>query len=255
MRTAYRNYSRQRKDRMSTECLAETYSLATPDQIARGRAWYDTYRAACDEIAAEHETPLDAVVATACITSADAQLAANVGWTRRAVASGGAEAAGRYPNTMQARYAPILDGSVPPEDGLGNGPKVRAFYRAILGDPDAVVLDRWALRAAGHHRDTATPKQYQRIADEYRAAAAAVGERPRDFQAIVWIVTRESAVRADGRPQAPMQPPPQQAPYPPQQGYPPQQQQQQYPPQQGYPPQGGAPPPQQPPPPRRLKRS
>jgi hypothetical protein len=187
---------------MTTDRLAETYSLATTDQIERGRRWYDTYRAECDAIAAEHEAPLDAVVATACITSADAQLAANVGWTRRAVASRGAEPAGRYPNTMQARYAPILDGSVPPEDGLGNGPKVRAFYRAILGDPDAVVLDRWALRAAGHPRDTATPKQYARIADEYRAAAAAVGEDPRDFQAIVWIVTRESAVRSDGRPQA-----------------------------------------------------
>jgi hypothetical protein len=78
------------------------------------------------------------------------------------------------------------------------GLKVTSFYRAIMGDPDAVVLDRWALRAVGHDRDTCTPLQYARYSAMYSEAAHAVGESPRDFQAIVWTVMREAMTRLDG---------------------------------------------------------
>ena len=170
--------------------LVADYRRATDEQRHRGRAWYPLMLATTRRIARETATTVARATATAAITSPDAQLATNVRWTREACATRGAARVGRYPTAMQARYAPILRGDVTPLAAL-TGDKVRAFYRAILGDTDAVVLDRHALRVAGHHRDTATPVQYRRIAALYRAAAAEVGETPRDFQAILWIVQRE----------------------------------------------------------------
>lgn len=177
---------------MSGSLLIETYNRATPAQRVRGRAWYATMRRQCAGIARSTGVPLNRVIATAAITSPDATLASNVKWTREACRTGGEARVGRYPNAMHARYAPIIAGAVKPLDGVG-GDKVTAFYRAIVGDREAVVLDRWALRAVGHTRDTATPKQYREYAALYADIARSVGEHPRDFQAIVWIVLRDEA--------------------------------------------------------------
>lgn len=182
---------------MSTELL-DTYARATDEQRERGRAWYARMRQACEGIAKDTGVPLARVAATAAITSPDAQLSTNLAWTRKACETRGDAAVGRYPNAMAARYRPILAGAVPPADGVG-GPKVTAFYRAIMGDADAIVLDRWALRAVGHPRDTATPRQYERLAAVYADIAAQVGEHPRDFQAIVWIVLRDEHTDTNGR--------------------------------------------------------
>lgn len=174
----------------TTARLLALYHEASDEQRANGAAWYSRMRRGCGRIARTTGTPLRRVVATAAITSPDAQLSTNLAWTRTACETRGAALVGRYPNAMAAKYRPILQGSSRPVDTVG-GDKVTNFYRAILGDDDAVVLDRHALRAAGHGRDTATPLQYARIANEYRTAAALVGESPRDFQAIVWVVLRE----------------------------------------------------------------
>jgi hypothetical protein len=170
--------------------LLTLYAEATDEQRANGREWYRRFATGCARIARETGTPLRRVVATAAITSPDAQLSTNLRWTREACATRGAALVGRYPRVMSAKYRPILSGEAAPGATVG-GDKVTAFYRAILGDTDAVVLDRHALRAAGHHRDRATPVQYRRIAALYREASARVGETPRDFQAVVWIVLRE----------------------------------------------------------------
>lgn len=180
------------------DALLALYADATPEQRQRGRDWYPAYRRHCARIARETGAPIRRAVATAAILSPDAQLRTNLDWARTACQSRGAAAVGRYPNAMRARYAPVLTGDCAPSDAC-TGDKVRNFYRAILGDPDAVVLDRWALRAVGFERKSPTPLQYARIAETFREAAAAVGETPRDFQAIVWIVLRERAERADGR--------------------------------------------------------
>jgi hypothetical protein len=144
-----------------------------------------------------YRTKLDRVVHVAAATSPACTVRTNLAWTREAVRTNGAARVGRYPNAMAPRIRAALDGDLLAVGGL----KVTNFARAILGDTDAVVLDRWALRAAGHGRITCTEKQYARIADEYRTAARSVGETPRDFQAIVWVVSRDSATRSDGRPQ------------------------------------------------------
>ncbi len=170
--------------------LIALYRQATPDQVERGRRWYPATLRRCRRIARETGTPLRRVVATMAITSPDAQLRTNVAWTETACASHGTARVGRYPNTAHKRYGPVLTGDVTPSAAC-SGDKVKNFYAAILGNVDAVVLDRWALRNAGHHRDNATPLQYARIANLYRDAASLVDEEPRAFQAILWIVARE----------------------------------------------------------------
>ena len=78
-----------------------------------------------------------------------------------------------------------------------NGPshKIREFYRAISGNPNAVVIDRWALRAAWgtNHvdvHDLARVGVYAMVADCYREVAELFEMDPRDFQAAVWIHVR-----------------------------------------------------------------
>lgn len=178
------------------ESLLTLYHEATPDQRERGRTWYADFRAECKRTSHATRTKLPRVVHVAAATSPACHVRTNLRWTREACASNGAAKVGRYPNAMRPRVLAALDGDF---DAVG-GLKVRNFARAILGDASAVVLDRWALRAIGHHSDSCTPGQYARFAQAYSEAAHSVGETPRDFQAIVWIVLRERATASNGRP-------------------------------------------------------
>lgn len=72
------------------------------------------------------------------------------------------------------------------------GPKVRAFYRALLGDRDAAVVDVWVARAAGTDPQL-TPARYARVEAALRDAAAQARTAVADFQATVWVVTRGRA--------------------------------------------------------------
>ncbi len=69
--------------------------------------------------------------------------------------------------------------------------KTENFARAILGDPHAVVLDTWMLRTMGVTiKDVKHRYQYDGIARRVCMAAALVGERTSEFQAIVWLKVR-----------------------------------------------------------------
>lgn len=74
------------------------------------------------------------------------------------------------------------------------GDKVRSFWANLVGSRATLTIDVWAQRAATG-RDLAPPKgnRYRRIARAYEAAAAAVGEHPRDLQAICWLAIRPAA--------------------------------------------------------------
>ena len=87
----------------------------------------------------------------------------------------------------------IRDGA-DPWDVMGEGsPKIRAFYQAILGDCDAVVLDSWMLKAMGWPRKGYTPGQYEKLAAILRREAKKEGLYPADYQAIVWCKIRGAA--------------------------------------------------------------
>ncbi len=66
------------------------------------------------------------------------------------------------------------------------GTKVHAFYRALMGDPDAVVVDRRMCRAAGLDTENPTEKQYHLVAEQVRRIAGQLGWAPAETQAAIW---------------------------------------------------------------------
>lgn len=69
------------------------------------------------------------------------------------------------------------------------GPKVTAFWRALAGDPSAVVLDIWMFRTFGLP-DTPTESVYHKTAAAFTSAADSLGVSARDLQATIWLQTR-----------------------------------------------------------------
>ena len=71
-----------------------------------------------------------------------------------------------------------------------SGPKVRNFYRAMMGDENAMTVDRWMLRAVGWPTDTITNGQYDLVANAIRQASLGTGLTPAQYQAAVWVKVR-----------------------------------------------------------------
>lgn len=179
----------------ATVALLARYDGATEEQRTRGRRWYAEARAACREIAQEFGRPLSQVAAVFAITSADASLAANLRWTRECCA--GLRRGGRYPNAQAAKVAGALSSRRPGR--FVSGAKVAPFYRAIMGDDSALVVDRWAAFAAGAAKAAPVGRTRALLEGAYARAAEARGETPSAFQAVVWIACREDAETSDGR--------------------------------------------------------
>lgn len=75
------------------------------------------------------------------------------------------------------------------QTGTFNGPKVNAFSKALQGDPNAVVVDAWVVRALGRG-DIPRGPGYARIASRVRDLAGALGWPPAETQAALWCGTR-----------------------------------------------------------------
>jgi hypothetical protein len=176
--------------------LIALYAQASPAVRRRGRAWYPETNRRLREIAVRTGSTPAQAVAVFSIVSPAIQLVTALEWTEEILR--GERMGGRYPNVQAPKVAAALATRYPVK--VVTGPKVNAFYRALMGDTKALVLDRWAAFAAGLDRGRDIPPAVRRRLEEaYRRAAAAVGETVRAFQAIVWIVTRESTPRSDGR--------------------------------------------------------
>jgi len=71
------------------------------------------------------------------------------------------------------------------------GVKVEAFAAALLGDTDAVVVDRHLIDAAGlggtDRRRSISAAQRRRVADTVRSFAAVLGVTPRDLTTALWL--------------------------------------------------------------------
>lgn len=172
--------------------LREQYKSASADQRKRGRAWYPAARAICRRLSRAYGVSLGKIAAVMAITSPDAQLSTNVEWTEQVLA--GTRKGGRYPTDQAPKIARALKSRRPGDHVIG--PKVSAFYRAIMGHP-AIVLDRWAAHAAGHTREKAPGVvAHREISTAYHALAAETGEEITSLQAIVWLVVRERDARA-----------------------------------------------------------
>lgn len=124
-----------------TRNITSTYRAATGAERAEGKSWYATAR----EVAVSLD-PGNPVKAAAVI----AVLSPRLAWHKNVKAAGEAYA-GLTPRVLGAnanKALRILSGENP--DTVVSGPKVRAFWHAIVnpGDPRAIVVDRHALDVA-----------------------------------------------------------------------------------------------------------
>lgn len=177
--------------------IRATYDAATPLDVLQGRTWYDAARAAAVALDPHNvERAAGILAALSPQQTWQGNLAAAA-----AIYAGEAPTFATGPNIAKARA--IHDGGEP-LDVLG-GPKVRAFYANIVGDPNVVTIDRHAVDAARGRRgayathNTSSVHVHAAFVEAYRRVAAEVGETPANLQAIVWVTWRRQHDTASHR--------------------------------------------------------
>lgn len=164
--------------------------LALLEHYERGEdkdgQWYDDARDFARALAAEHNATLETVAGIIAVLSPQLQWDRNKRLAAQVMREGWPEEGCLVRNAEKARR--IWRGE-DPEDVL-SGPKVTAFYRAILGDESAVVLDGHMLNAVQFHTNKPSKRQYERCAAAMTEAAAYAGLPPARFQAVVWCAVR-----------------------------------------------------------------
>lgn len=162
------------------------------------RLWYDDTRARLTDL---YGPDADTMIGFLAATSPRANLRANV--TKALTAYAEWLAADRVPRPDLFASAFPAHRSNLHRVTLGvplSGPKVRAFHAALMGDPDAVVLDVWMIRLFDLP-DRMTPLQYARATARITRLADRLGDQPRRVQAALWCAYKrhigENTVTAD----------------------------------------------------------
>lgn len=169
--------------------------------------WYRRARQWADALADVYGLPAETVIGVVAALSPLNGWESQLQWTPRILrawaessASDGMVATasvwlpGPGLGTNKRKAARILCGEDPLD--VLSGPKVCAFFRNIMGDENAVCVDRhaWAI-AHGGALVTLTPKRYLETADAFREASVALREAypaladsltPAGVQALTW---------------------------------------------------------------------
>jgi len=171
----------------------------TVEEVAAGVGWYPLASRTARRLAYRYGTTYHRAAGVVAATSPRQTWAGNITLAERTLSEG-------RPQDMPATrrwVASIFAGRRPTQvfPHKATSKKVYWFYRAITGDQNAVVLDRWAFRAAiGLHEATETDiKSLERVgiydltAEAYRKVAPTFGMTPREFQAAIWVHVRGGA--------------------------------------------------------------
>lgn len=176
----------------ASDHILETYFAAAREEIAAGREWYEDANRLAHTLTG-HRPDVTPAMAAGVI----AALSPLTPWERnkelalRAVVDG--HASGTLSNSVRAADR-ILAGEDPLD--VLKSDKVRNFYLCIMGDVDAVCIDRhaWEVfegkRYADKDRPKVTTKRYREAAQAYREAAHVLALQPAELQAITWLVWR-----------------------------------------------------------------
>lgn len=97
---------------------------------------------------------------------------------------------------MSTMYPAIRDAVEGREFG---GRKVNNFAKALMGDPSAVVVDRWMMRAffGKAAKDVPSPAEYDFIEHQVHELAKTHGMTPADVQAALWFSVKKESEAAD----------------------------------------------------------
>lgn len=180
-----------------TAHIVDAYRDASPAQLRTGHEWYPSARVVVDTIAGI------AGMDVARVTHALAALSPRNPWMWNVADcyafTMAASSGDPMPSTATTfgRNAVTAWDALTSSDARGHAPwtsaapKVRAFVRAILGDPDAVVVDVWAMRVATNgEMDAVRPNDYWAVRMAYVAASLILFVAPRDVQAVTWLVAQ-----------------------------------------------------------------
>lgn len=177
-----------------TGAVVATVRAASPEAVEAGAAWYGDARAACREMADRHGVTTATAAGVVAALSPRNRWAVNLTQADRVLAA--AAAGGHLPavstQANRVKAWAIAHGARPLS--VLSGPKVRAFYRNLTGDLDAVTVDVWAARVVGATaQDLNRVGGYDAVAEDYRAAAAILDLPPAVTQAIAWVAVRGRA--------------------------------------------------------------
>lgn len=181
--------------------IVETYRAADESTIARGLAWYgDALDVALQMTELDTDMSLEQAAAVLAALSPQTMWTQNVAAGLEYARSGRTIAGMLGSNYARAVRVSTLQDPVPT---LANHKrdilKMFNFARNILGDTDAVTIDRWAVKVAlGTDRDDhelilSRRGVYDDLADCYRRAAAELGVPASAVQAVTWCQIRGKA--------------------------------------------------------------
>lgn len=170
--------------------IVDLYMSATPEDIAEGTLWYaDAYTLAITLDPANPAAAAGVIAAMSPITP----------WGRNKDLAERAYRDGAASGTLSRNCdkANEIMAGADPLDVL-KGEKVVNFYLSIIGDQNAVCIDRHAYDIAvgtvtnDVSRDKALRRkgEYDKIAALYREAAERIGILPSELQAITWTIWR-----------------------------------------------------------------
>lgn len=164
---------------------AALYAQASPATVTAGLQWYPLAALVAEEVAQNLGVPDEHGAAIVSAFSPRMHWGRNV---RLAIAY----SLGLPVATMRSHKA---SADRCRDSGLAglNGPKVRAFALAIMGDRSSVTIDSIMTRAAGLDRDAPTTRQRRELVRAIERVARKVGQSPRDCQAVVWCQYRGRA--------------------------------------------------------------
>lgn len=173
--------------------IISVFDSATPDQLARGLAWYRTANQLASMIADGNVKAGAGVIAA---LSANKSWNENVKLATRAFTTG--EPTGHVGDAIR-KAARIMAGE-DPETVLPMDAKTGHFYRCIVNpaDSEAVCIDRHAHdvavgeRYGDKDRGLSAKGRYALIASLYREAARRLGFKPQEIQAVTWVVWIEN---------------------------------------------------------------
>lgn len=168
--------------------FVRAWRAATRSERAQGRAWYPEARRTVRQLA--DASGSSQAVAAGVVAALSPRLMWVVNVRAAGVVLQGGIPAGVFKTSLYKAQR-IASRAARPLDVL-RGPKVRAFYRAIMGDTRAAVVDVWVLRVAGWARSL-TERAYAQVAGALEVAAAKLRVSVTDLQATAWVAIRGSA--------------------------------------------------------------
>lgn len=169
---------------MVVRTLTYHYHDAPRDVRKAGERWYARAKREARQLAKRYDVSVEQAAAVIAVLSQRQRWQRNLELAEQALA--GERVTGIFAH--QRVKLELLSMGEPPADVL-RGPKITAFYHAIMGDMNSVVLDTWMLDTMNRPQGV-TAKQYERLAEMLRAQAADAGVAPAVFQAVVWCQVR-----------------------------------------------------------------